>query len=343
MAARSKKLINNPTNILSEMLEGYTAAYADIIRLAGDGLVVRTTPKPKGKVGLVIGNGTGHEPAMIGWVGQGLFDVNVAGPLFTAPGPFEIIEGIKAADRGAGVLLCVSHHEGDRLNAEGALDFASDQGIIGRESGCIDVEMVLLYDDIASAPKGSEPQRRGTAGLFFVWKMLGAFAETSGDLSACKALAEKVRDNVRTLSMALDTCASPITGELMFDLAADEIEIGMGVHGEAGIYTGKMLSADEIVDQMLPPILEDLPFAAGDEVCVLINNSGSLTLMELSILYRRVAQRLDTAKIRIHRSWLGQYATTQEMAGFGLSLCRVDEELKALYDAPANGAFFKQI
>lgn len=336
MAARTKKLINNPDNILPEMLEGYVAAYSDIIQLQGENLIARTTPKAEGKVALVIGNGTGHEPAMIGWIGQGLFDVNVAGPLFTAPGPFEILEGIKAADRGAGVLLCVSHHEGDRLNAEAALEFAQDEGIDN-------VDLVLLYDDVASAPKGEEPKRRGTAGLFFTWKMLGAFAETSSDLAACKALAEKVRDNTRSLSMALDTCASPITGQPMFELAADEIEIGMGIHGEAGMYKGKLISADEIIDQMLPAILVDLPFVSGDEVCVLINNAGSLTIMELSILYRQVQQRLDEAGIRVHKAWLGQYATTQEMAGFGLSLCRVDQQLKDLYDAPANGAFFKQV
>ena len=336
MPARTKKLINNPDNILTEMLEGYVAAYSDIIQIQDDNLITRTTPKAAGKVALVIGNGTGHEPAMIGWIGEGLFDVNVAGPIFTAPGPFEILAGIKAADRGAGVLLCVSHHEGDRLNAEAALEFAAEEGIDN-------VEMVILYDDVSSAPKGDEPKRRGTAGLFFTWKMLGAFAETGADLAACKALAEKVRDNTRSLSMALDTCASPLTGRLMFELGDDEIEIGMGIHGEAGIYKGKLMSADETIDQMLPPILADLPFASGDEVCVLINNAGSLTIMEMSILYRRVQQRLDEAGIRVHKAWMGQYATTQEMAGFGLSLCRVDAQLKGLYDAPANGAFFKQV
>jgi len=336
MPARTKKLINNPDNILTEMLEGYVAAYSDIIQIQDDNLITRTTPKAAGKVALVIGNGTGHEPAMIGWIGEGLFDVNVAGPIFTAPGPFEILAGIKAADRGAGVLLCVSHHEGDRLNAEAALEFAAEEGIDN-------VEMVILYDDVSSAPKGDEPKRRGTAGLFFTWKMLGAFAETGADLAACKALAEKVRDNTRSLSMALDTCASPLTGKLMFELGDDEIEIGMGIHGEAGMYKGKLMSADETIDQMLPPILADLPFASGDEVCVLINNAGSLTIMEMSILYRRVQQRLDEAGIRVHKAWMGQYATTQEMAGFGLSLCRVDAQLKTLYDAPANGAFFKQI
>ncbi|MEM7343403.1 MAG: dihydroxyacetone kinase subunit DhaK [Chloroflexota bacterium] len=336
MAARTKKLINNPHNLLSEMLEGFAAAYHNIVQLTDDGMIIRRDQKPTDKVAIVIGNGSGHEPAMIGWVGPGLFDLNIAGEIFTAPGPDRILDGIKAVHREAGVLVCVSHHAGDLMNAEAALEEAEDEGIEN-------VEMVVLYDDISSAPKGQEPERRGTAGLFFVWKMLGAFAETSTDLAACKALAEKVRDNTRSLSMALDTCASPITGELMFELADDEIEIGMGVHGEAGMYRGKVMTADETIDQMLTPILEDLPFQAGDDVCVLLNNSGSLTLMELSILHRRVAQRLDEAGIRIYRSWLGAYATTQEMAGFGLSLCRVDDQLKALYDAPANGAWFKSV
>ncbi len=334
MSIRTKKLINQPDAIFEEMLAGYTAAYADTIRLTDDGLVVRTTPKSAGKVGLVIGNGSGHEPAMIGFVGSGLFDVNVPGPIFTAPGPAKILAGIQAADRGAGVLLCVSHHAGDLMNAEMALDEAEDAGIDN-------VAMVVLYDDISSAPKGSEAEGRGTAGLFFVWKRLGAFAETSSDLAACQALAEKVRDNTRTLSMALTSCTHPVTGIPLFELGEDEMEIGMGVHGEAGMYRSKVLTADETIDRMLSPVLDDLPFRAGDEVCVLLNNSGSITLMELSILYRRVAQRLADAEIKVHRSWLGAYATTQEMAGFGLSLCRVDAQLISLYDAPANGAFLK--
>ena len=336
MSIRHKKLINHPDAILQEMLTGYTAAYANIIRLTDDGLVVRTQPKDQGKVGLVIGNGSGHEPAMIGLVGPGLFDVNIPGPIFTAPGPAKIVAGIKAANRGAGVLLCVSHHAGDLMNAELALDDAADEGLDP-------VKMVVLYDDVSSAPKGREAERRGTAGLFFVWKMLGAFAETSSDLAACKALAEKVRDNTRSLSMALTSCTHPSTGEVLFELGENEMEIGMGVHGEAGMHRSELLTADQTIDRMLPAILEDLPFRAGDEVCVLLNNSGSMTLMELSILYRRVAQRLSEAEINVHRSWLGSYATTQEMAGFGLSLCRVDTQLKSLYDAPANGAHLTMV
>ena len=297
---------------------------------------MRAQAKARGKVGLVIGNGSGHEPAMIGWIGEGLFDVNIAGEIFTAPGPERIVEGIRAADRGAGVLVCVSHHAGDLLNAELALELCEAEGIS-------DVDMVVLYDDISSAPKGREAERRGTAGLFFVWKMLGAFCEGNGDLAAAKALAEKVRDNTRSLAMSLSSCASPITGEIMFEMPEDEMEIGMGLHGEMGMGRQKALSADETIDLMLSPILEDLPFTAGDEVLVLLNNSGSLTLMELFILYRRAAQMLAEAGIKVYKSWIGPYATTQEMAGFALSLCRVDEEMKTLWDAPANGAYMKQV
>ncbi len=336
MSARSQKLINRPENIVAEMLAGFCAAYGDLVRLEGERLVVRAQPKAPGKVGLVMGGGSGHEPAMLGWVGPGLLDVNVVGEIFTAPGPEPLLAGIRAADRGAGVLLCVSHHEGDRLNAEIALEFCEIEGIA-------DVEMVILYDDISSAPKGRESERRGTAGLFFVWKLLGAFCEGEVDLAAAKALAEKVRDNTRSLSMALSSCVSPATGEPMFEMAEGEMEIGMGLHGEVGAGRQKALSADETVDLMLPPLLDDLPFQAGDEVLVLLNNSGSMTLMELFILYRRVAAKLGEAEIRVYDAWIGAYATTLESAGFAISLCRVDDQMKALWDAPANGAYMKRL
>jgi phosphoenolpyruvate---glycerone phosphotransferase subunit DhaK len=336
MSVRKAKLINQRELILRDMLVGFASAYPDIVRLTEDGLIVRAQPKAAGKVGLVIGNGSGHEPAMIGFVGEGLFDVNIPGELFAAPGPERIVTGIKAADRGAGVLVCVSHHAGDLMNAEIALELCEMEGIEN-------VEMVVLYDDISSAPKGSEPQRRGTAGLFFTWKMLGAFAETGASLAECKAMAEHIRDHTRTLAAALTSCASPITGESMFDLPEGEMEIGMGVHGEVGTGRHKIASADTTIDLMLPRILEDLPFRAGDEVLVMLNNSGSMTLMELYILHGRVAMLLKEAGIRHYKSWIGPYATTQEMAGFALSLCRVDEQLKRLWDAPANGAFLKGV
>lgn len=331
MSARTKKLINQPENILQDMLAGFVAAYPDIVRLTDNGLIVRKEPKAQGKVSLVIGNGTGHEPAMIGLIGKGLLDVNIPGEIFAAPGPGRMVEGIKAAQNGGGVLVCVSHHVGDRMNAEMALELCQMENIDN-------VEMVLLYDDISSAPKGQESERRGTAGLFFVWKMLGAYAEQDVSLAQCKAMAEKIRDNTRSLAVALTTGTSPITGEVMFELPEDEIEIGMGVHGEVGQGRQKLASADATIDAMLPPIIEDMPFVAGDDVLVMLNNSGSMTQMELFILYRRVAELLAEANINVYKVWIGRYATTQEMAGFTISLCKVDEELKALWDAPAIGA-----
>ncbi len=336
MAVRKHKLINRPEDLVDEMLAGFCAAYGDIVRCGDNRLVMRAEPKAPGKVGLVMGSGSGHEPAMLGWVGEGLLDVVVAGEVFAAPGPDNMLAGIRAADRGGGVLICVSHHAGDRLNAELALELCEIEGIDN-------VDMVLLYDDISSAPKGRESERRGTAGLFFIWKLLGAYCEGDVSLAAAKALAEKVRDNTRSLAVSLSSCASPMTGETMFALAADEMEIGMGLHGEMGRGRQKALSADETIDLMLPPLLADLPYQTGDETLVLLNNSGSLTLMELFILYRRAAARLAEAGIRVYRSWIGPYATTLETAGFALALCRVDEQMKALWDAPANGAYMKQL
>lgn len=333
MSARQKKLINQPQNILREMLEGFTAAYPNIIRLE-NGLIMRTRPKAAGKVGLVIGNGTGHEPAMIGFVGEGLFDVNVPGDIFAAPGAEHILRGIKAADRGAGVLLCVSHHAGDLLNAELAMARCAAEGIVN-------VEMVVLYDDISSAPKGHEPERRGTAGLFFTWKLLGAYAEMGASLEECKAMAERIRDNTRTLAVAVSPGTNPLTGQVMFELPDDEIEVGMGVHGEVGQGRRKFTTADATIDMMLPPLLEDLPFVTGDEVLVLLNNSGSMTQMELFILNRRVAQVLQERGISVYGTYIGSYATTQEMAGFALSLCKIDQMMAALWDAPARGAGFQ--
>ena len=331
MAVRTKKLINQPEDIQREMLEGLAAAYGDVVRLTDDGLIVRRKAKAVGKVGLVIGNGTGHEPAMIGLIGPGWLDVNVPGGIFAAPGPERIVDGIRAADRGAGVLLLVSHHEGDRINAEIALELCAAQGIGP-------VEMVLLYDDIFSAPRGQEAERRGTAGLFFVWKMLGAYAETDATHEQCRVMAEKIRDNTRSLALALTPGSSPFNGAAMFDLPDDQMEIGMGVHGEVGQGQQAFTSADATIDLMLPPILSDLPYKAGDEVLVMLNNSGSMTQMELFILYRCVAQRLAEAGVQTYKAWIGRYATTQEMAGFALSLCKVDAQLKALWDAPAIGA-----
>lgn len=332
MSIRRRRLINDPSNVVSEMLEGYAAANRHVIRLDEHGNVLRAQPKETGKVGLVIGNGSGHEPAMIGWVGPGLFDVNVPGPVFTAPGPSRLLSGIRAADRDGGVLLCVSHHAGDLLNARQALEAALDLGL--------NVEMVILYDDISSAPKGREKERRGGAGLFFVWKIVGALAESGGTLAQCSAMAERVRDSTRSLTAAFGTVAHPVSGEPLASLDRDDFVIGVGVHGESGTQVPGAVTADDVATRMTNDLIEDAELRAGDRACVLLSNSGALTVMELSVIYRSVNSTLRDAGIDRVRMWMGSYATTQDLAGFALALCRVDDIMLRLYDAPALGAAF---
>ena len=329
MSIRTRRFLNLPERAVEEMLEGYAAAHSDIIDLS-DGLVVRAVPKPQGYVGVVIGNGSGHEPAMIGWVGEGLLDVNVPGPVFSSPGPGGILRGIKAADRGGGVLLLVSSHAGDIMNASLAIAEAEDDGIQN-------VEMVVLYDDVASAPKDRISDRRGGAGLFFVWKTVGAIAERGGSLRECSRIARKTRDRTRSLSAAVGTVAHPISGQPLGDPSDTSVSVGMGVHGEPGARLGEDVQADEIAAMMIGRLADDAELGDGDRVGLLLNNAGSLTLMELSILYRGAVASLAERGVQTVRSWIGPYATTLDMAGFAFAVCNMDDELLDLYDAPARG------
>jgi phosphoenolpyruvate---glycerone phosphotransferase subunit DhaK len=327
-----KKLINNPNHLVREELEGLTAAYSHLVKLVEPNLIVRKHPKQSGKVGIAMGNGPGHEPAMIGFVGEGILDVNAPGEIFTAPAAPRIVEAIKAADRGMGVLLYVANHTGDVLNAQIAVEMAQDEGI--------NVDSVILWDDIASAPPDQPEERRGIAGQMFPFKMAGSAAEEGLSLQEVKRIAEKARDNTRTLAVALTSCTNPVTGDMMFDLPEDEIEIGMGVHGEGGAGRRKLGKADEIMDIVAERVISDRPYTSNDEVCVLINGMGSTTLMEMFILYRRLDSILKAKGISVYKAKIGNFITTQEMAGFSLSLCSVDDELKHFWDAPANCPYF---
>ncbi len=327
-----KKIMNDKNTLVSDMLKGYVEAYSNRVKLVEPNLICRSVPKQKGKVGIVIGNGSGHEPAMIDLVGKGLLDVNVVGKIFTAPPPFDMLEGIKQADYGAGVLVMVSSHQGDILNARMAIMLAEAEGI--------QAKMVILYDDIFSAPKGQEKERRGTAGLFFCWKIVGAAAESGADLDTCIALAQKVRDNTRTLSVAVSSGTNPETGLKTFELPEDEIEVGMGVHGEAGKGRMKLTTAKDIVNYMMKELIEDKAFHSGEDVMVLLNNSGSTTRMELMIIYKCIAEYLALEGIHVARNWVGTYVTTQEMAGFSISLCKTDNEMLSYYDDIADSPLF---
>lgn len=331
MTTRTRHLFNDRTALVAEMLEGYIGANRDVVALS-NGMVVRVRRKPQGLVGIVVGNGSGHEPAMIGWVGPGLLDVNVPGPVFSSPGPDRIVAGIREADRGAGVLLLVSSHAGDIMNASLAIADAQRDGLRA--------QMVVLYDDVASAPGDHAEDRRGGAGLFFVWKIVGAFAEQGASLDECATLAVRVRDRTRSLSAAIGTVTHPVSGQPIGAASASELSVGMGVHGEFGAVISPDTSADALAELMISRLVKDLGAEAGSRVGLLVNNSGSLTLMELSILYRGAAIALRERRIDVVRSWIGSYATTLDQAGFSFAISLLDGQLEALYDAPAHGAAF---
>lgn len=334
MTSRTRRLVNDRGALVEEMLEGYVAANAHVIGLH-DGMVVRARRKSDGRVGLVIGNGSGHEPAMVGWVGFGLFDVNVPGPVFSSPGPARIVAGIREADRGAGVLLLVSSHAGDIMNASLAVPEAEALGLT--------VRMVVLYDDVASAPKDRPEDRRGGPGLFFVWKIVGALAERGGTLDECAAMAARVRDDTRSISAAIGTVIHPVSGQPLGRAEDSELSVGMGVHGEAGTVIAIDATADAIAELLVARLVDDIDAAPGSRVGLLVNNSGSLTLMELSILYRGARRSLESRGVTVARSWIGSYATTLDQAGFSFAISVLDDEREALYDAPAQGAGFVQV
>lgn len=327
-----KKLINAPETLVDDMLEGYAAAYGDLVRCQpGSRIVLRAQPKSRG-VGLVIGNGSGHEPIAMGWVGHGMLDANAVGDVFTAPGPDLIVEALRRANPGEGCLLLISNHAGDVMNGELAVEMAREEGI--------QIEPLIMYDDISSAPKGRESERRGAPGTMFIYKIVGARAEEGANLEELRSLGEAVRDATRTLSVAVSPGTSPLTGDAMFYLESDEIFIGMGVHGEAGFKKQKIAPAHEVVRTMAEAILEDLPFQSGDEVLAFVNGAGGTTLGELLIVYRELEGVLSERNIRPYRPLVGTFITTQEMGGMSISLCRVSDEFKRLWDASVRVPFF---
>ena len=328
-----RKLINTADTIVDDMLAGYVAAHSDRVALTTNHRVlVRTEKKSAGKVSLIIGNGSGHEPIAMGWVGQGLLDGNVVGEIFAAPSASMILEGIKAVDAGGGVVVLISSHSGDIINGEAAIEDALDLGI--------DARPLLMYDDISSAPKGREDERRGAPGTTFVYKILGGAAEEGQDIDSLLSLGERVRDGTRTLGVAVAPGISPLTGKPMFDLLENQIFIGMGVHGEPGLGQRAMGPIQDIVDEMMGLILDDLPFKGGDNVIPFINGSGGTTLMELLIVYKEVSRCLTEKAISISKPLVAEMVTTQEMAGFSISLLKSDEEMERLWLAPCSAPYF---
>ncbi len=325
-----KKLINDPKDVVAEALAGMELAHPELVISHDPAFIARRDAPVQGKVGLVSGGGSGHEPLHGGFVGPGMLDAAVPGPVFTSPTPDPILAATKAVDGGAGVLHIVKNYTGDVLNFETAADLADAEGIR--------VRSVIVNDDVAVKDSLYTAGRRGVAGTVLVEKIAGAAAERGDDLDAVAAIAQRVNDNVRSMGVALTSGIVPHAGEPSFTLAEDEIEIGIGIHGEPGRERISLEPADAIVDRILRPILEDLPFSSGDQVVLLVNGMGGTPLVELYVAFRRAAEVLQEAGITVARSLVGNYTTSLEMQGFSLTVLKLDDELTALYDAPVQTA-----
>lgn len=325
-----KKIINDPTNVVAEALEGIALAHPELTVVTNPDHIHRADAPVQGKVALVSGGGSGHEPLHGGFVGYGMLDAAVPGAVFTSPTPDPIVDATKAVDGGAGVLHIVKNYTGDILNFETAADLALAEGI--------EVRAVVTNDDVAVKDSLYTAGRRGVAGTVLVEKIAGASAQRGDDLATVAGIAEKVNAQVRTMGMALTPCTVPHAGEPSFELAEDEYELGIGIHGEPGREKRSMEPADAIVDRMMTAVVEDLPFESGDNVLLLVNGMGGTPLIELYIAFRRAHGFLAERGITVTRSLVGNYTTSLEMEGFSVSVLRLDDDLTQLWDAPVQTA-----
>lgn len=332
-----RKIINDPANFVDEMIEGIVLAHPDKVRLASTDprVLVRVDAPKSGRVGIVTGGGSGHLPLFKGYVGAGLCSGVAIGNVFSSPSSRQCLEATKAVDGGAGVLYIFGNYGGDVLNFGLAADMAELDGI--------ETRTVLGRDDVASQPRERAADRRGVAGIFFVYKAAGAAAERGDSLDQVAAVAEDIVENTATMGIGLSPTILPTTGKPSFELPDGEMEIGIGIHGEPGIHRGALETAEEIVGRLLPAIMTDLALKAGDRVAVLVNGLGATPLEELYVLYRSVHQTLSDAGISIDKKYIGEYATSLEMAGASLSLLKLDDSRKALLDAPADSPFFREV
>lgn len=330
-----KKILNDPEKYVDEMLEGFVAAHPEFYRMHGDsGKVVARAEKAKaGKVGIVTGGGSGHLPVFTGYVGEGLLDACAIGDVFASPSADQMADAIRAADQGAGVVRLYGNYGGDIMNFDMAGELV--------EFDDIECTTVLLTDDVASAPPEEHEKRRGVAGMVYAFKLAGAAAEEGRDLQGVTAVAQKAADACRSIGAALSSCTVPQAGKPTFDIADDEMEMGMGIHGEPGVWRGKLRTADEIAEEMMDRLLAETPLASGERVSVLVNSLGATPPEELYILYRTVKRRLESAGATIVMPLVGRYATSMEMSGVSFTLCKLDEELEALLKAPCDCAFWR--
>lgn len=330
-----KKMINDPFKVTDELVEGFVRANPDKARrVEGMNVVVRKDAPIKNKVGVVIGGGSGHEPLFLEMVGKGMGDAVAHGAIFTSPSPDLIYEAVRQVNGGAGIVFVYGNYMGDRLNFDMAAEMAQADGI--------EVRTIRVWDDIASAPLDRISERRGTAADLFVIKATGAKAETMANLDEVERAARKVRDNCRSMGVALTSCTIPATGKETFTIAEDEMEIGMGAHGEPGVLRTKLKPADEIAQILTERIIQDLSLKDSDEINVLVNGFGSTTRMEMLILYRKADMILREKGIKVYDAVIGNFLTTQEMAGASFTFLKLDDEIKELWDASASSPGFSR-
>ena len=335
MSNNMQKIINDPSLVVDQMLEGFVKANSDLVSTTENERVLKYKNAPvKGKVGVVTGGGSGHKPAFVGYIGRNMVDAVAVGELFSSPPAQMFYDAIREADAGAGVAILYGNYAGDNMNVAMAIEQAEDDGIL--------VGKVVANDDVPSAPSSDRSRRRGVAGEIRMWKVGGAKAAMGGSLEEVLAVAQKAIDNTRSMGVGLSPCILPEVGHPNFTIEPGTMEIGIGHHGEPGIEVAPLESAEQIARRMCDVILPDLPFKSGDEVVVLVSGLGSTPLMEQYILYGEVEKILESKGIKVHKSLVGNYFTSLEMAGATLSVMRLDDELKECFDYEADAVSFKQ-
>ena len=331
-----KKILNDPQNFVPEMLDGLLKAHPEQLAYAEEPhAIVRADAPVRGKVGLATGGGSGHLPVFLGYVGKGMLDGCAVGDVFQSPSAEQMLAVTRRIHGGKGVVYIYGNYGGDVMNFDMAAEMADMEGIT--------VKTVLVKDDVASAPPQEARRRRGVAGMVFAFKVAGAKAELGGSLDEVVAVTEKALANTRTMGVALSPCTVPVVGKPTFTIGEGEMEIGMGIHGEPGMKREKLQPADQISERMTKAILEELNPQTGDRLAVMVNGLGATPLEELYILYRKVHDLLTGRGLTIHRAYIGEFATSMEMAGASLTFLRLDDELTALLDAPAQTPFFSQV
>jgi dihydroxyacetone kinase-like protein len=328
-----KKIINKPSDFVEESIEGLVKSHPEIYSFAPDNKrVIARAEKASNKVGIISGGGSGHLPVFTGYVGKGLLDSCAVGSVFASPSVDQIASAIRNADNGNGVLCVIGNYGGDVMNFEMACEIVNSEGI--------KTKTVIVADDIASASNEEKSKRRGIAGMIFVFKVAGSIAETGASLEKTFNIASSANNNIRTLGVALSPCILPEAGKPTFEIKDDEIEIGMGIHGEPGIKREKLRSADQLSDDLCKRILEDYKLNAEDQVSIMINSLGATPLEELYIISKRVHENFSKLKIKITKSFVGRYATSMEMAGMSITVFKLDSELKKYLLTPSDCPFW---